>query len=618
VIIRHHEPVTLGDVLGVQQDMVSAQAIAWMRPSTAAVSLPPAVAVTLYPAAGSFDGTKAATREDLTCANCPSLLDTADATIQGEDGALTPTGQDQVAVVTSGAVEVGAAGAKICDPDGGGCTGALGLDTTDETQSYYCTGTGACNQVGPGGDLEGDLTTSVTTEAATDPPTWAPTVTTTALPTCGALELNGDTIVNSYEDPGSIAPSSPSCTGDGTELVPGIYSYIVINHGTYSFAPGLYDITGAAPSVGVIDHSGEIADTDLCPQNQSGCALTAGVWITGGESGAPTVVSGTGVSFLLTGGGFVATHEVASLHLTAPRVGGATDVGGAPLLIDLQAPGFIHLDCADPAPGAAGSLLEGLLYVVPDLPVVPPATPGVTGGVELSTSLGSPELQGQVMAPSLYLFSDSPVSTTVTVGVDFTDGYPELDPVLPRQPAVDEGLLTTEVMTQTPGWSDLTVTYTGDTPLDAYRLYVSRDLSAPEWFSEGVWPTGYTGDHPPLPAVYPELPPPSPAYVQDPTDVTAWTYIFPDGSSIRVSGDWTWGPSATPTNGQQDTATVVYRFPDGTAPAEQIAVQLVSGEDLAGGGVASPGVVANFWFAPGDEPGGGEQIFTPAEVEVVG
>src|SRR4029077_8150212 len=81
---------------------------------------------------------------------------------------------------------------------------------------------------------------------------------------------------------------------------PGIYRYIVINHGTYEFDPGLYDITGLAPvntaaSAGYtangIDHSRETAtDFDLCTGGQpNSCpGLTAGIWIghRGGAVGA--------------------------------------------------------------------------------------------------------------------------------------------------------------------------------------------------------------------------------------------------------------------------------------------------------------------------------------------
>jgi hypothetical protein len=601
VELSHRQAISLGQVVGLTSQVISAWAVAEMVPDLGDISLPSPVAVTLYPNPNPWNSAQPASRSNLLCANCPSLQDDSGAALQGQDAALAANGQEGVALLSGGPVEIGSLGGGICDPSLGTCPGADGLAVL--SGDVYCTGEGYCTEPGPGGDAEGPLAAAEVTSTLADPPSWSPTVTTTGLPDCGALELDGASVAASYALAGSVRPAASGCSTDTNLLQPGVYSYIVINHGSYSFAPGLYDITGLAPT-GVIDHSGEVDDTDLCSANQASCDLTAGVWITASGSGPATQVTGQGVSFLLQRGGFVATHEVQSLELAAPAVGAAEDVDGAPLLIDLQAAGFIHLDAQDETPDTLPrDSLSGLLY----------QAPGLAGGVELSASLGSPGLSGQVMAGSLYLFSDSP-SPSPTLAVDFRDGYSQVSPLMPRQPEQDSGLLTQETLSRDPtwGWADLNLTYEGTTPLDAYRLYVAQGLNAPDWFSAGLWPPAYTGQGPPAVTVYPMLPPPDPPYVS--ASGGGWTYGFPDGSSLTVSGDWTWGPSAPA--GGPFTAQITYRFQLTSASTLTLTAGLVSGADLAGAGAFSPGVVTALTFISPDQPGGsaqGSNIVDPGE-----
>src|SRR5678809_1330920 len=65
---------------------------------------------------------------------------------------------------------------------------------------------------------------------------WYPTVDTSGLKNCGALVLNGNQVYGPCENPQELYT-----------IQPGRYSYIVINHGTYEFESGLYDITDSAP-----------------------------------------------------------------------------------------------------------------------------------------------------------------------------------------------------------------------------------------------------------------------------------------------------------------------------------------------------------------------------------
>ena len=111
-----------------------------------------------------------------------------------------------------------------------------------------------------------------------------------------------------------------------------------------------------APGTATISHGLEnlVSDFDLC--GASCPTLTAGIWIghgsnafTPGSSGSgnsctgnsvqggggdSTIVTGNGVSFKFDAGsaGFVSTHEVAHIDLSAPGMGAAQGTAGVPLL----------------------------------------------------------------------------------------------------------------------------------------------------------------------------------------------------------------------------------------------------------------------------------------------
>src|SRR5207244_4519949 len=206
------------------------------------------------------------------------------------------------------------------------------------------------------------------------PTYWSPTVDTTGLSGCGSLVLNGQAVYG------------PCAIAQEPYLIrPGFYNSIVINHGTYEFDPGLYDITGTAPvntlSGGAyfangIDHSKEgAADFDLCTGGlPTSCpTLSAGVWIGHG------------------GGG----------------VNGRAWVGGWPLVIDEENSSFIHID----ARAANSNEVQGLIYQTP-------AAAG--GGVEINLGMasggGAVALHGQVLAYSFTTFGSQGT-------MDFGDGY---------------------------------------------------------------------------------------------------------------------------------------------------------------------------------------------------
>jgi hypothetical protein len=204
--------------------------------------------------------------------------------------------------------------------------------------------------------------------------------------------------------------------------MPGQYSYIVINFGSYAFQPGLFQVTGNGPvnilplsalvEPNGIDHSQEKGggnanvdkDWDLCNTGTvTGCSQTAGVWIGHGNavwnlgSGALTDISGTGVSFHFDSGsgGFVSTAEVNSISLSGPSLGALSSIGGLPTLFDIEnaLTGVAHLD-------GKSRLFSGLVYQAR-------SASGGGGGVEIEPIKGSPTLIGQVLAYRLALFGGS-------------------------------------------------------------------------------------------------------------------------------------------------------------------------------------------------------------------
>jgi hypothetical protein len=418
------------------------------------------------------------------------------------------------------------------------------------------------------------------------------------------LILNGDTVANSFANStgGAIAAPNSACDAstDPYQVQPGIYSYIVVNHGTYEFNAGFYDVTGNAPvntrtgssynntGANGIDHSQEAnssgssdQDWDLCnTQTATGCSgLTAGVWIghgagwsgalsngtngactggisgtysgTGGGGGDPTVISGGGVTFRLesSAGGFVVTSEVQTIQLSSPGVGSESDVNGAPLLIDEENNNFIHLD--GNTSGSSISQYSGLIY----------QTQAATGGgVEIDPGLaGNPvgqgnevgAVSGQIWAYSLTTFGSNGTA------VDFTDDYSDIS-----QPSVSGaagGRKETSIVSGTTltgavdgsgnpvaGMETLKINYTDEWALDAYNAYVKVNSSKPVFFSSGIWN--------PTPSVGASVPPASnnpgdsnPAY-PNPNSVPAG-YTAQYDPVTKKNTDWTVSiPNGGPTN----------------------------------------------------------------------
>lgn len=368
------------------------------------------------------------------------------------------------------------------------------------------------------------------------------------LPNCGALVLNGGTVPRSActrADPNNTA--NPNWT-----ISPGSYQYIVINHGTYTFDPGVYDITSSTDHT-QIDLTGEtVQDVDLCPNvAASPCNnLRAGVWIghgngpftgnyvppsgtcvTGavgpsGGGGDQTNVLGNGVTFVLESPSshFVSTKEVNSIQLTAPNIGSSQRDAGIPLLFYASGPQYIHLDATTQSTATASGF-DGIVYQVDN--------PG-GGGVEMDTNIGqhkAPILRGQVFAYTFLSFGDD-----YGVGVDFSAGW--------GQPSSSAGVSTLgsfegDIVSGQPSAirgargqpSRFIAHYRDEMPMDAYDISVSINGQAPIWYSRALW--GSSGGPP-----FTAPPTPNPA-----------APAYPDDTPPGPPGTLRTGPIAPPANG---------------------------------------------------------------------
>ena len=417
---------------GIPISTVQASATVYAQPTGTTFDYPYPVAVYLYqpsvatiaacPAGQQcFDRTKVPARTLLSCgtagSNCPTYWARPEASnlIVGVDGTTLNPPQDVVALESNGdMVMQGGIGDEFCDPYGVGASGC-NLGQAIGTKAYalasganaYCSNPGGqgvrvptpCTPLGPGAPASGSgVTPLYGNETSFASHTWTPTVDLSSLNTCGGLLLNGGTVASGLTS-STCAP--PAGDTEPYNIRPGKYDYIVINHGQYTFEPGIYDITGNAPvntnssggsPANGIDHSSETsADWDLCTTaagNRTACngqggqpLLTAGVWIGHGTmtytaagttiygscggaatllggGGDQTVITALGVVFRFEGGGinpnqrgFVSTNEVQSIGMTSPGLGQMREVGGAPLLFDLENNSFLHID-ASPTRGA--------------------------------------------------------------------------------------------------------------------------------------------------------------------------------------------------------------------------------------------------------------------------
>jgi Putative Flp pilus-assembly TadE/G-like len=636
-------------VFGIPFAYVTVGAAAQAVLPSSSINAPPPNALVIYqPQAGCetasqqcFDESKPAARTQLSCSgasnNCPTfwVVHGSAPQIYGYDGStLTPAG-DYTTVQSNGDMVVQDR-TTICDPYGGlGCAkntavGPSGFAVPGGTKLY-------CSKIGGGGTGSTPCTTSgqaslneIDSNQAPwqTPYYWSPTVDTSGLKSCGSLVLNGQAVYG----PCAPNPSSPYT------IEPGIYGYIVINHGTYEFDQGLYDITGVAPVntltggayfANGIDHSKETAasDWDLCTGGTpTSCpGLTAGVWIghgggaygayqgpvpgscTGGLAGSDggggdaTVITGSNVVFRLgpASGGFVSTGEVTSLTLAGAGVGSLTEVAGAPLLLDEENSSFMHLD------GGNSSSVSGIVY----------QTPSATGGgFEFNPSMSSggnnpPAVSGQVLAYSFTTFGGT------GNGLDFSGGYGGAAiPSIPTSGKNETSIISSVSLVATPGqpgFSTFTVDYTDEWAMDAYDVYVKINNGSPQFFSQGIWTTTPNpGDPLPPPgnnpgdahAAYPSSSQPGSYTIVAAND---WVYTIPGGSgaTMEARGSWTWGHQddiAGASSGSYK-AQLMYTFPNPSGTYLSITLFVLDGDHCGDYAYAS------YTFKNTGSPGPGQQ-----------
>jgi Flp pilus assembly protein TadG len=638
-------PQLFTSILGIPTAYVSVAATAQVTLPASAFSTPPPNALILYqPQAGCneaeqqcFDETKAVARAQLSCTgtnNCPTFWTTASVSIYGFDGVtLTPPG-DLTTLQSNGDMVIQQR-TTICDPyNGAACArntvvGARGFATAGGS-NLYCQrfGGGAsiltpCTTTGQAGLQELDASQSFFSPQYY----WTPTVDTSGLRSCGSLVLNG-------------GPVSGPCA-DAQEpysINPGRYGSIVINHGTYEFDTGLFDITGSATVNNItgggytangIDHSRETAtDFDLCTGGlPNSCPnLTAGVWIGhgggafgayvpptsgtcigsvgGGSSGGggdATVVTGSGAVFRLEAGagGFVSTNEVQGLTLSGAGVGALASVGGSPLLFDNEGSTFIHLD----ARASSNNLITGVVY----------QAPGATaGGVEMNLGMtsggGRSALLGQILAYSFTAFGQ-------TGTMDFQSGYGSSSlPGIATSGRNETSIINSVTLAAAagqPNYSTLTVNYTDEWSMDAYDTYIKVNNGSPIFFSQGIW-NSTPGPGSPLPPPgnnpgdqYPAYPSSSGAYTIISNSPPDWVYNIPNsgGSSIEVTGSWTWGhesdiPGA---NSGNYTAQIRYTFPNPSGNYVAVSIFTTDGDHCGDYDIA------NYTFRNTGQPAGGTQ-----------
>ena len=497
--------------------------------------------------------------------NCPTLWTTqSNTSIYGIDAkTLIPPQTDSTPVVQSnGDVWLGKDTA-FCDPYGGAtcqnnqAVGAEGLSINPEATNgheanMYCAGVsggGSTNSLIPctnkpgTGHFQGNEASWVT------PTTYQVTYTQCASGTtddgctgpgaqndCGALILNGEAVGSQLAQEGLNSVCKPAA-GDEYTIEPGMYKYIVINHGQYFFDSGSYYITGTAPVdtntggpgtyANGIDHGNETTpnDWDLCNGGQpNSCGtLTAGVWIghgklahydpgtgsgsscsggggaTGTQAGGgdQTIISASATTFVLgpNAGGFVSTAEVNSLQLVGPGPGNNPDIGvqGAsgnpPVAIDMQNGSFIHLD----AKAGQQNGVTGIVYQDPTV---------TSGGVEVDPGMNnghaSPAaaISGQVLAYSFTSFGHPGEA------VNFQSGYgtgtiPQISNSGHQESSIVTSASLTKDQTGTNGV--FTLQYTDEWALDAYDSYISVGGGTAQFFSQGMWGTA-------TPTTSPEVP----------------------------------------------------------------------------------------------------------------
>lgn len=669
--------------VGIPFAYVTTFATVFAHPPGTNFNVPPPQAVYLYEPADDcvgqcFDTTKAPLRQQMTCntsivanANCPTFwINSGSAPlIAGVDGNVVNPAGDQVALEAAGHTVVQDS-ATICDPFGGKtCSagtalGSKGFARGNSAKVYCSTVSGSLYGTGCTTTGQSGLKTMYTNETGYFTSSWSPSVDTSTLYHCGALVLNGDNIKNSYVAQGSLAPTDTACYPPNSEpytIQPGIYSYIVINHGSYTFQAGVYDITGKAPVNTLsapgyiadgIDHGAEgAADWDLCtgaqPTSCGGASpLTAGVWIGHGKGGYtaatagtaskcnfsgggtpgvqggggdPTDVAGNSVSFRFEPGsaGFVSTAEVHSIAMTSPGLGQVSVIGGVPMLFDLENGSFIHLDSKS---GGGTSGFSGLIYQNPSY---------TSGGLELDPGLanksGAPALVGQVRAWSLTTFGRSGIAVSFKAGYGTSSNPPVTTSGNAENWIIGSASMQAGV-NGVSGMETFTLSYQDEWALDAYGLYLKINNGSPIFFSQGIWVPTPPPSAPVPPAVnnpgdsnpaYPSTTQAGAVNYTTATDANGnpdWTIALPNGTAnkslFEVDGNWAWGheseiPGAVPNWGGSyyggNYASINFTFP--TPPGTTVAIQVF----MTDGDFCGDYALANYTFNNIGQPNGGLQ-----------
>lgn len=562
-------------IFGQGSEYLVGVATGYANPGSTGVTLPGSYAVYLYEPATGCSGqcyipAAPLSKGALNCTglgnNCPTLWSNdlqgggggggGGATIEGLDGSTLSPPAHTTPAESAGHVVNQVNPLAFCDPYGG----ATCLSTQAPVGTYgyalgtganiYCSGvqsgspSNACTNTTPPGGLENITGNQV--GYASSP--YTPPAVTPPSNECGGLILNGDPITASNSPPvffnlSGMIPTPPGSgcapsSNDPYTIQPGRYDYIVINHGQYNMAGGLYYIDDTAPvntavvgptiEANGIDHSQEttggpqLNDWDLCQQSNAGnsvagtqvCgatpgpALTAGVWIghgwacapqkndcgtaatstgttcasgsvvagTTGGGGDATDITGSGVSFYFgpSSGGFVSTQEVDSISLNGPNIGALSSVGGAPILFNMQNNGWTHLD-GDTAQ------FQGIIYQ---------QSSATAGGVDIDPGAGTHTPAGATVTGQVYAYSMDFFGQAGTA-VNFSGGWGSGG----QSPTVSSGTrepglvhIPSNALTASGSSSEtLTVDYTDEWMMDAWDLSIQINSLTTYYFSQPIW-----------------------------------------------------------------------------------------------------------------------------------
>lgn len=655
VVITSSVAQLFAAVLGVSKAYVTVGASAHAVLPGSTVNAPPPTALLLYqPQSGCDVGRQQCFNESapvgrtlLSCSggtnNCPTFW-TRPGTrpqIYGYDGSTFSPAIDAPALQSNGDMVIQDR-TTLCDPYNGlACSpnssiGPSGFAIPGGTNVY-------CQKYGGGAAFVTPCTTTGqpnlneldANQTGFSPPAyWSPAVDTSGLKNCGSLILNGQAV------------SGPCSNAQEPYLIePGNYNYIVINHGTYEFDQGLYNITDTAPVnnqtaggyvANGIDHSREgNSDFDLCTAGQpNSCpSLTAGVWIghggggfgafvkpvnascVGGPSGSTsgggdnTIVSGSGVVFRLApgSGGFVSTNEVQGLSLSGAGINALASVGGSPLVIDEENSSFIHLD----AHSSSSNQVQGIIYQT---------SSANGGGVEINLGMasggGSHAVSGQVLAYTFTTFGQQGT-------LDFTNGYGSGSVSgIPTSGKNETSIISSASLTAaaTPGYQTLTVNYTDEWAMDAYDQFIKVNNGQPIFFSQGIWTTTPSPGSPQPPpgnnpgdqfAAYPSSSNPG-SYTINSMTPPDWTYAIPNSNSstVEISGNWTWGHESDIANANSgnDIAKVQYTFPTPIGSFVSISIFVLDGDHC--GDYA----YSTYTFKNTGQPGPGQQTIGSTDI----